>query len=145
LPHHLKFRILEERLAVCRLEPAARIPTWALEGKFFCVVRTADELSVVCSEEMVPEITVAERGWVALKLEGLFPFSLSGVLAAFAQPLARSCIGIFAISTFDTDYILIKKDDCDAALAALQKAGHENLVKVPNKEQIKRTDEGDSL
>ena len=78
---------------------------------------------------MVPEIIIAERGWLALKLEGPFPFSLSGVLASFAQPLARARIGIFAISTFDTDYILIKKNDCDAALAALQKAGHEDIGK----------------
>jgi hypothetical protein len=138
LPHQLKFRVLEERLAVCRLEPAAHIPTWALEGKFFCVVRTADELSVVCPEEIVPKLTIAERGWVALKLEGPFLFSLSGVLASFAQPLARARIGIFAISTFDTDYILIKKDDCDAALAALQKAGHENIGKKPNKPNDKK-------
>jgi hypothetical protein len=138
LPHHLKFRVLEGRLAVCRLEPAARIPTWALEGKFFCVVRTADELSVVCSEEMVPAVTTTERRWVALKLEGPFPFSLSGVLAAFAQPLARARIGIFAISTFATDYILIKNTDCDAALAALQKAGHENLGKKPHPEHGKK-------
>ena len=138
MPHQLKFRILEERLAVCRLEPAARIPTWALEGKFFCVVRTADELSVVCSESVVPKATIAEHGWLALKLERPFPFSLSGVLAAFARPLARARIGIFAISTFDTDYILIKKDDCDAALVALETAGHENIGKNPSKQPSKQ-------
>jgi hypothetical protein len=109
VPHHLKFRILEERLAVCRL-------------------------SVVCSESVVPKATIAERGWLALRLEGPFPFSLSGVLASFARPLAQARIGIFAISTFDTDYILIKKDDCEAAMAALETAGHENIGKNPSKQ-----------
>jgi hypothetical protein len=138
VPHHLKFRILEERLAVCRLEPAARIPKWALDGKFFCVVRTPDELSVVCSESVVPQATIAERGWLALRLEGPFPFSLSGVLVSFARPLAGARIGIFAISTFDTDYVLIKSDDRNAALAALETAGHENIGKIPSKEPSKQ-------
>jgi hypothetical protein len=134
VPHRLKFRILEERLAVCRLEPAARIPKWAIDGQFFCVARTPEELSVVCSESVVPKATIAERGWLALRLEGPFPFSLSGVLASFARPLAQARIGIFAISTFDTDYILIKKDDCEAAMAALETAGHENIGKNPSKQ-----------
>jgi hypothetical protein len=138
VPHHLEFRILEERLAVCRLEPAARIPKWALDGKFFCVVRTPDELSVVCSESVVPQATIAERGWLALRLEGPFPFSLSGVLVSFARPLAGARIGIFAISTFDTDYVLIKSDDRNAALAALETAGHENIGKIPSKEPSKQ-------
>jgi hypothetical protein len=135
LSHRLKFRILEERLAVCRLEPTARIPAWALDGKFFCVARAADELSIVCSELSVPRATVAERGWLALKLEGPLPFSLSGVLASFLQPLATARIGIFAISTFDTDYVLIKVEDYDAAMVALDTAGHEIIDKKPSKKR----------
>jgi uncharacterized protein len=126
-----------ERLAVCRFAFDARIPTWALEGGFFCVVRTRDELSIVCTEDActedactedrIPDGALAERGWMALKLEGPFPFSMTGVLASFLQPLAEARIPIFAISTFDTDYVLIKRENLEQAVAALAVAGHEKV------------------
>jgi hypothetical protein len=128
----LKYRVLIERLAVCRFASDARIPAWALEGAFFCVARTRDELSIVCSEgvcreDRMPDGALAERGWVALKLEGPFPFTMTGVLASFLQPLAEAQIPIFAISTFDTDYVLIKRESLEQAVAALGTAGHENI------------------
>ena len=120
---------------LCRLASGARIPSWALEGEFFCVVRTRDELSMVCSEERMermpanvsPEMS-AERGWVSLMLEGPFPFSVTGVLASFVRPLADAQIPIFAISTFDTDYVLIKIESLDKVRTALRAAGHEELA-----------------
>jgi uncharacterized protein len=132
LPHHLKYRVLLERLAVWRLGFDARIPGWALEGGFFCVVRTLDELSMVCSEDICTEGRISdgapvERGWVALKLEGPFPFSMTGVLASFVEPLAAAQVPIFAISTFDTDYVLIKRTNLEQAVSALGAAGHEKL------------------
>jgi hypothetical protein len=132
LPHHLKYRVLLQRLAVCRLASDARIPGWALQGGFFCVVRTLDELSMVCSEDICTEDRISdgapvERGWVALKLEGPFPFSMTGVLASFVEPLAAAQIPIFAISTFDTDYVLIKRTNLEQAVSALGAAGHEKL------------------
>jgi uncharacterized protein len=133
----LKYRVLVERLAVCRFASDARIPAWALEGGFFCVVRTRDELSIVCSEDVckedvctanrMPDGVLAERGWLALKLEGPFPFSMTGVLASFLQPLAEARISIFAISTFDTDYVLIKRENLEQAVVALGAAGHEKV------------------
>jgi hypothetical protein len=132
LPHHLKYRVLLERLAVCRLASDALIPGWALEGGFFCVVRTLDELSVVCAEDICTEDRISdgapvERGWVALQLEGPFPFSMTGVLASFVEPLAAARVPIFAISTFDTDYVLIKRTNLEQAVSALGAAGHEKL------------------
>jgi uncharacterized protein len=126
----LKYRVLAERLAVCRLAPEASIPTWALDGQFFCVVRTRDELSIVCvenigMEDRLPPGTLVERGWTALKLDGPFPFSMTGVLASFVQPLAEAKIPIFAISTFDTDYVLIKRETLPQAGLTLGTAGHE--------------------
>lgn len=120
---------------MCRLAPDALVPTSALESKFLCVTRTFDELSVVCAEDHVPEhllghtpdLGLAERGWLALKLEGPFPFSMTGVLASFILPLAEARIPIFAISTFDTDYVLIKRENVEQALAALVTAGHEKV------------------
>jgi uncharacterized protein len=118
---------LVERLAVCRLASNVRIPAWAFQGVFFCVARVRDELSIVCQEDLLPHGEPAERGWVALKLEGPFPFTMTGVLAEFIQPLAEAEIAIFAISTFDTDYVLIKRDKLDPAIAALNVAGHAKL------------------
>ena len=122
---------------MCRLASNARIPAWALEGRFFCVVRTHDELSLVytedaypenvCKEDRLPDGALVERGWVALKLEGPFPFSMAGVLASFVQPLAEAQIPIFAISTFDTDYVLIKRENLEQAVATLSEAGHEEV------------------
>ena len=133
LPHHLKYRVLPEKLAVCRLASDAHIPAWALEGGFFCVVRSHDELSIVCQEDVctedrIPPAPTVERGWMALKLEGPFPFSMTGVLASFVQPLAEARIPIFAISTFDTDYVLVKFEYREQAIAALGAAGHEKLA-----------------
>jgi hypothetical protein len=133
LPDHLKFRVLEEHLAVCRFASDAPIPSWALEEKFFCVVRTRDELSIVCPEKAcmaspIPDGALIEQGWIALQLEGPFPFSMTGVLASFLQPLAEAQIPIFAISTFDTDYVLIKQQDLKRAVMALAKAGHKKVA-----------------
>jgi hypothetical protein len=132
LPHNLKYSVLIERLAVCRFASDVRIPAWALEGGFFCVVRTRDELSIVCGEDVcgegrMPDGAPVERGWLALKLEGPFPFSMTGVLTSFLQPLAEAQIPIFAISTFDTDYVLIKRENLERAVAALGAAGHEKV------------------
>ena len=124
----LKYRVLNQRLAVCRAAPDSLIPSWAQDADFFCILRTADELSIVCPEVCLdpthPALQV-ERGWTALKLEGPFPFSLTGILASFLQPLADAEIPIFAISTFDTDYVLVKQHDLLRAQAALKAAGHE--------------------
>lgn len=129
----MKYRVLQERLAVCRAAADAPIPSWGLEGEFFCVMRTRDELSIVCPENACPENRIAqdhegivvEGGWIALKLEGPFPFAMTGVLASFVQPLAEAGIPVFAISTFDTDYVLIKDENLKKALTALGAAGHQ--------------------
>ena len=121
----LRLSVLEERLAVCRLEPRAEIPPWATSAPFFCVARTPDELSVVCPEERVPAGITCERGWRVLKLEGPFDFGLVGVLASVAAPLAEGGIGVLAIATYDTDYVLVKEGQLDLATAALRERGHE--------------------
>jgi hypothetical protein len=130
LAHILKYRVLAERLAVCRLAPDSAIPAWILDEEFFCVARTREELSIVCAEnarleDSLPQGSQIERGWAALKLQGPFPFSMTGVLASFVQPLADAKIPIFAISTFDTDYVFIKRETLPQALTALSAAGHQ--------------------
>lgn len=94
------------------------------EDTFFAMVRTADELSVICPEDEVREGTHAEHGWRVLQLDGVFAFTEVGVLAALLQPLAHAKIGILAASTFNTDYVLVKGGQLQAAIQALRDAGH---------------------
>jgi uncharacterized protein len=123
--HQLRFSLLPERFAICRLDPATAIPDWALRPeKFTSITRTTDELSIVCSEADVPPGLKSDAGWICLKLEGPFPFSMTGILASFINPLSSFEIPIFAIATFDTDYVLIKQEFWEAASAALEAAGH---------------------
>ena len=101
------------------------MPPWLPTTGFTSVTRTADELSVVCASHAVAGGDQVEPGWVSLQLVGPFPFSLTGILAAVLVPLADAGVGIFALSTFDTDHVLVKGDQLDAAIAALEAAGHE--------------------
>jgi hypothetical protein len=123
----LKYRVLQENLAVCQLASGARVPEWAIGPGFFCVTQTAEELSIVCEESRVPANVRIERDWVALKLEGPFPFAMTGVLTSFLLPLADAGIPIFAVATFDTDYVLMKREKLEPALVVLGAAGHEMI------------------
>ena len=98
-----------------------------MESGFCSVTRTLDELSVVCLEDIVPEGVRCEKGWRALKLEGPFEFSEVGVLASVAGPLAEAGVSIFAVSTFDTDYVLVKDEQLESAVGALREWSHEVL------------------
>lgn len=121
----MRLSLLPTPLAVCRLDAGAAIPAWADAGEFFTASRTPHELSIVCAEAAVPEEVRAERGWRACGVRGTLDFSLTGVLLSLAQPLAAAGISIFAISTFDTDYVLVKQESLAVAIAALRGAGHE--------------------
>ena len=121
----LTLRPLGGAFAVCRLDPHAAVPPWVTGGgPFSSVTRTDDELSVVCPEERVPPGVRAERGWLCLQVEGPLNFSLTGVLASLSLPLAEAALSIFAISTFDTDYLLVRESHREQALAALASSGH---------------------
>jgi hypothetical protein len=119
----LNLKIQKGNYAVCLLGKDSKIPEWA-NGEFFSITKTEDELSIVCKEEIVPESIKCEKGWVRIKVIGPLDFSLTGILASLADPLAFAGISIFAISTFDTDYLLIKKDMIEKAKQVLLAEGH---------------------
>jgi len=127
----LRFSVLPGTFAVVRLPPDAELPEGALSAQFRSATRTATELSLVCPDHAVPDGVRAETGWAVLALEGPFPFDLVGVLAAFLVPLAAAGVGIFAMSTFDTDYVLVKREKLDVAVGALTAAGHEHVGDRP--------------
>ncbi|MET0892808.1 MAG: ACT domain-containing protein [Pseudoxanthomonas sp.] len=109
--------------AVCRLPAGSEIPHWFHPGGFASISWTAEELSIVCDEAMVPEEVQCEREWTCLMLQGPFAFHMTGVLLQVLQPLALAKIGIFALSTFDTDYVLVKQHDLEPAKRALREGG----------------------
>lgn len=116
--------VLPGTLGIVSLSADATLPSWATQGAFFSVTRTSNELSVVCATRQIPAGVAAETGWRALKVAGPFALSEVGVLAALAAPLAKANVGLFVISTFDTDYLLVSEKQLPAAIAALRDAGH---------------------
>lgn len=119
--------VLPTVFAVCRLNAADPVPTWAV-GEFLSVTRTSDELSIVCPQSMVPAEIRMETGFRCLRVVGPFDFATIGVISALSSTLASARVSLFAVSTFDTDYLLVKESDLPGAISALQAAGH-SMVK----------------
>jgi uncharacterized protein len=126
-PRTLTLSVLEGRYAIVKFPHGTAIPAWATSGAFFSVTRTAEELSVVASEDAVPADLDASRGWRLMKLHGPFAFDEAGIVAAVTSPLARVGLGVFVISTYDTDYLLVQQEEAPAAVEALEHAGHRIL------------------
>ena len=124
MPQRLKLETLADTFAVCRLTAADPIPAWA-GGEVVSITRTAEELSIVCSQDRVPQQVVREGDWRCLRVVGPLDFSLVGVLATLSGTLAAAHISLFAISTFQTDYLLVRQVDLAAAVASLVAAGHD--------------------
>jgi ribosomal protein S18 acetylase RimI-like enzyme len=123
----LRLSVLDDRFAVCRLEPDEEVPNWAVKDGFLSVTRTPDELSIVCPERNIPAEVRCEEGWRVFGTEGPLDFSLVGILASLLDPLAKAGISVFALSTYDTDYVLVREDVLGAAVAVLRESGHEVL------------------
>lgn len=123
-PPTLDLALLPGTFAVVRLAAGAGVPAWALEGAVTSITRTPDELSIVCDAAAVPGDARAERGWRAIRVAGTIDFALTGILASVLAPLAAAQVSIFAVSTFDTDYVLVREAALERALAALGGAGH---------------------
>jgi len=120
----LTLTLTDGRLAVCRLRHDAPVPLWGRVCDLWSVTRTGDELSIVCAESCVPEDVVAEKGWRVLKVEGQLDFGLVGVLAGLTGALAEAGVSVFALSTYDTDYLLVRDAAVLAAVEGLRKAGY---------------------
>jgi len=124
MSHQLTIIVFEKLYAICRLGSGELVPSWVLGAEFLSITRTANELSIVCEERIVPDNLHAERNRRLLQIEGTLAFSLTGVLASVATPLANAGISTFAVSTYDTDYLLVSEKDLSEATQALDAAGH---------------------
>jgi hypothetical protein len=121
----VELRLLSETFALVRLAGDAPVPPWVGGNEFLAVVRTRNELSIVCREDVVPAgHTEVQPGFRCLAVVGTLDFAQTGIIAELTQPLANAGLSIFGISTYDTDHILVRNDDLEAARAALLAAGH---------------------
>lgn len=125
-----RFRVHDELLAITRLAQDAAVPDWA-RGRFVNVARTPDELSIVCAQVHVPGSVKQERDKVALGIEGLIPMTTIGILASLCRALADARVPVFALSTHDTDWLLVSADRFDAAKRALEGVGHSVTGALP--------------
>jgi uncharacterized protein len=119
-----KLMVLPQTFSICRLGKDAPIPDWALSSGLFSITRTDEELSVVCPQARVPEGMRRDDGWRCLQVEGPLDLSTTGVLASLTGPLAGEGIGVFAVSTYDTDYLLVKEGNLEKAVTVLLGNGH---------------------
>jgi hypothetical protein len=123
----LTLTLCPDILAVCRLDPDGVVPPWASGGPLTSITRTPAELSVVCLQKGVPEGVRCERGWRCLAVQGPLAFGLTGVLASLTRALAPAGVSVFAISTFDTDYLLVREADVERTVELLSREGHRVL------------------
>jgi hypothetical protein len=120
----MNLSVLKNTFVVLRLNKDATLPNWINHNEFYSITKTRDELSIVCVDENIPQHEFKmERSWKIIKVEGPLDFSLTGILASILNPLAQAKISIFSLSTFDTDYIMVKEEKLESALSMLQKAG----------------------
>ncbi|MBU3169930.1 ACT domain-containing protein [Clostridium estertheticum] len=121
----LTMKLLNEKFSVCRLNKNEQIPEWVKNSSFYSISKTSDELSIVCSQDIIPSNIKCEKDWRILKVEGPLDFSLIGIISSISTILALKRISIFAVSTYDTDYILVKNKDIDNAILALSNERYE--------------------
>jgi len=122
MEHKIILQHANDVLAVCRLSPDKKLPSWiTLEtDKFISITQTKDELSIVCDQNLVPNDVNAERDWRIIKIKGQLRFALVGILKCWITPLSENGISIYTISTYDTDYILIQEKQFDRAIELLK-------------------------
>ena len=121
----MQLEVIEYEFSVCKLKSTAQIQ---MKSEIFFIGKTDEEISLVCLTKQIPsDVIVHEDGWRALRVKGVLDFSLTGILAKISGILANAKIGIFAVSTYNTDYILMKKENFENALNVLSDAGYDIL------------------
>jgi len=116
--------------AICRLPPDSKPPAWAFEAAYYSITRTRDEMSIVVAAHHVPADVIASRGWQLIRVAGPMPLDQSGILASVTTPLAAARVSVFALATYDTDYILVPAAQRNAAVSALEAAGHKVATRL---------------
>ncbi len=123
----LTLKVLDGDYVIYRFSPEESLPAEVLESSFLSITKTEEELSIVCDAVIFLEAEEAELGWSCLKVLGPLEFSLTGILAELSAVLAEARISLFAVSTYDTDYILVKSENLEMAIEALGAQGYDVL------------------
>jgi hypothetical protein len=119
-----KLKRIDGHFGIVKLGPARPVPAWAMEPSFCSVTRTETELTIVCPEKAIPADVEYEGSWQCIRVEGAFDFQTVGVIAPLSGVLARNGISIYVISSYVTDYILIRRQYIEKAVRALEREGH---------------------
>lgn len=119
----MTLKLIEGNYSIYRLEPSASIPEITYQSSFYSISKTDEELSIVCESKYIIADAKVEDNWGLIKVVGPLDFSLTGILSSLTQPLAEAKISIFAISTFDTDYLLVKSEKLEETKATLEREG----------------------
>jgi hypothetical protein len=120
----LTIALLDDSFVICRLSPDSDLPVQSTTTGFYSITRTDEELSIVCTKENAPGGAKCDYGWRCFMVKGPLDFSLIGIMASISGSLANAGVSIFTISTFDTDYFLVKDEKLGIAIQALRDAGH---------------------
>jgi hypothetical protein len=121
---NLVLSVLSGNFTIHKLSPDVSIPKEILKSNYYSISKTENELSVVCSELIKVQSLQSSKGWKCIKVKGPLDFNLTGILAGISDILAQANISIFAISSFDTDYILVRSQDLSSARNELRQAGY---------------------
>ena len=122
--NNLKFRVLKGLYSVCRLNNDAEISDWINKSEFYSITQTDCELSIVCFQENIPSAVKFEKDWKIITIDGKLDFSLIGIISKISSLLAENGISIFVISTFDTDYFMVKQENFDKTIELLKAIGN---------------------
>ena len=120
----LILELLDDTFTIHRFSSSARIPEEVFGEAFFNIVKTKEELSIVCRNSLTLNSERCNQGWSCIKVSGPLDLNTTGILAKLSKVLAEALVSIFAISTYDTDYILVKADKAAEAVAALKSLGY---------------------
>ena len=126
----ISLTVLTGEFSIHKLHPSSKIPDTIQESKFYQICRTDEELSIVCETHIAMISEHEEKGWACMKVDGPLAFGLTGIIAGISKVFAESNISIFAISTYDTDYILVKHQSLDNSIKALKANGYAVIDKV---------------
>jgi hypothetical protein len=125
MTHKLLIRLVDAEYAITRLNIGTPLPEWLMGPGFWTVSSSREEMTLVCRAARIPPGVQSSGGWRCLRIEQHFSFEVPGVLASVLNPLSEAGVGIFANSTFSTDYVFIMGSDLDKAVAALKAHGHD--------------------
>lgn len=120
----LSLKVLDDDYSICRLKNTDIVPKWADNSKFSSITRTKNELSIVCIQGAVPPDIKCEKDWKVIKIDSVLEFSMVGIISKISDLLAKNDVSIFVISTFDTDYVLVKSNNLSKTITVLSNAGY---------------------